>query len=80
MSQTKKLIQKILDFYSYTDVIEQRKRAAHELVIDHRFPMERWDNAEKSLSVDMSDDEILRKFQLLKKDSSGNHNLLKSRA
>ena len=76
----KKLIQKILDFYSYTDVIEQRKRAAHELVIDHRFPMERWDNAEKSLSTDMSDDEILRKFQLLKKDSSGNHNLLKSRA
>lgn len=27
----KKLVQKILDFYSYTDVIEQRKRAAHEL-------------------------------------------------
>ncbi len=31
----KQLIQKILDFYFYTDVIEQRKRAAHELVIDH---------------------------------------------
>jgi hypothetical protein len=28
----------------------------------------------------MSEAEIERKFQLLKKDSSGNHNLLKSRA
>ncbi|VEP15047.1 putative restriction endonuclease [Hyella patelloides LEGE 07179] len=76
----KKLIQKILNFYSYTDIIEQRQRAAHELVIDHRFPMERWGSIEESLSVDIGEDEIFKKFQLLKKDASGNHNLLKSRA
>ncbi|MGD2180512.1 restriction endonuclease [Lusitaniella coriacea] len=75
-----KLIQKILNFYSYTDIVEQRQRAAHELVIDHHFPMERWEKAEESLSVDMDEDEILKKFQILKKDASGNHNLLKSRA
>ena len=74
------LKKRILNFYSYTDIIEQRQRAAHELIIDHRFPMERWGSVEESLSVDMSEDEIRQKFQLLKNDSSGNHNLLKSRA
>ncbi len=77
---SKKLIQKILNFYLYTDIIEQRQRAAHELVIDHRFPMERWGSTEESLKLDMSENEISKKFQLLKKDTSGNHNLLKSRA
>lgn len=74
------LIDKILDCYKYTDVIEQRKRQKHELIIDHRFPMERWNKPEEKLNIHISDDEIQRKFQLLKKDSSGNHNLLKSRA
>ena len=74
------LIEKILEYYKYTDVIEQRKRQKHELVIDHRFPMERWNESEEKLNINMSDDEIRNKFQLLKKDSSGNHNLLKSRA
>lgn len=76
----KKLIERILNFYSYMDIIEQRQRAAHELIIDHRFPMERWNDVEESLSVNMTENEISKKFQLLKKDSSGNHNLLKSRA
>ena len=76
----KKLTQRILELYSYTDVIEQRKRSAHELVIDHRFPMERWGSIEESLSINMDEDKIRQKFQLLKKDVSGNHNLLKSRA
>ncbi|HEY9853790.1 MAG TPA: hypothetical protein V6D28_30245 [Leptolyngbyaceae cyanobacterium] len=34
------LVQRILEVYSYIDVIEQRQRPAHELIIDHRFPME----------------------------------------
>ena len=75
----KKLTQRILELYSYTDVIEQRKRSAHELVIDHRFP-KRWGSIEESLSINMDEDKIRQKFQLLKKDISGNHNLLKSRA
>lgn len=76
----KSLAQRILEVYSYTDVIEQRKRAAHELVIDHRFPMERWGDNEPPHLTSMSDVEIKKKFQLLKKDTSGNHNLLKSRS
>jgi hypothetical protein len=74
------LVQKILKAYSYTDVIEQRERSAHELVIDHRFPMERWGNSEPPHLSSMSETEIKKKFQLLKKDMSGNHNLLKSRS
>lgn len=76
----KKLADKILEFYDYKDVIENRKKPAHELVIDHRFPMERWDKIESKHDVNMNEIEIKRKFQLLKKDSAGNHNLLKSRS
>ncbi|MEG4989274.1 restriction endonuclease [Microcoleus sp. BR0-C5] len=74
------LVQRILEVSAYTDVIEQRKRAAHELVIDHRFPMERWGENEPPHLTSMSESEIKKKFQLLKKDASGNHNLLKSRS
>ena len=76
----KKLQKAIFEHYSYTDCIEQRVRQAHELVIDHRFPMERWGNVEDSNPATMTDAEIEEKFQLLKKDAAGNHNLLKSRA
>lgn len=76
----KKLQYRILEYYGYEDTIEQRARQIHELVIDHRFPMERWGESEENNDVNMSIDDIQRKFQLLKKDSSGNHNLLKSRA
>jgi hypothetical protein len=75
-----KLVKRILEVYNYTDVIENRQRLPHELVIDHRFPMERWGQSEVSHDVKMSEAEIRSKFQLLKKDSSGNHNLLKSRS
>jgi hypothetical protein len=74
------LVQRILEVYAYTDIIEQRKRVAHELVIDHRFPMERWGGNEPPHLISMSESEIKKKFQLLKKDASGNHNLLKSRS
>ncbi len=76
----RKLQTQIFEYYDYTDSIEQRRRQTHELVIDHRFPMERWGAIEERNPSDMSDQYIERKFQLLKKDSSGNHNLLKSRA
>jgi len=74
------LQKKIHEHFGYEDSIEQRKRASHELIIDHRFPMERWGGTENSNSNDMNEEQIQRKFQILKKDSSGNHNLLKSRA
>lgn len=75
-----KLQRRVLDVYGYQDSIEQRKRTAHELVVDHRFPMERWGASEPHNADDMDETTIRQKFQLLKKDDSGNHNLLKSRA
>ncbi|MCT7957784.1 restriction endonuclease [Laspinema palackyanum] len=75
-----KLAKKVLEFYAYRDVIEQRTRSVHELIIDHRFPMERWGDTEPPHDADMTPAEIKQKFQLLKKDSAGNHNLLKSRS
>ena len=76
----RKLQTQILEHYGYTDSIEQHRRQTHELVIDHRFPMERWGTPEEKNPTKMDEQEIGSKFQLLKKDSSGNHNLLKSRA
>ena len=75
-----KLVIKILEEYKYIDAIEQRKREKHELIIDHRFPMERWGQVEQPHTQHITSQEIRKKFQLLKKDDSGNHNLLKSRA
>jgi hypothetical protein len=77
---SKRLQTRILELLKYTDAIENRTRTAHELVIDHRFPMERWGGLESPNPADMSDAAIRAKFQLLKKDQAGNHNLLKSRA
>ena len=74
-----KLIKRVLEAYDYTDIVEERRRAKHELVIDHRFPMERWGENEES-NNNISEKEIVQKFQLLKKDEGGNHNLLKSRS
>ena len=76
----KSLQKKILAHYNYTDSIEERERPASELVIDHRFPMERRQSIEEANPTTMTDEEIEKKFQLLKKDPTGNHNLLKSRA
>ncbi len=80
-SSIPKILQtKILKHFNYTDCIENRKRNPNELVIDHRLPMIRWGGIEDKNAPDMTEDQIQEKFQLLKKDSSGNHNLLKSRA
>lgn len=76
----KKLRERILELYDFTDAVELRKRPEAELIIDHRFPMERWGGPERPNRVDDPDETLVRKFQLLKKDASGNHNLLKSRA
>lgn len=74
------LADRILAHFNYTDVIEQRQRSRHELVIDHKFPALRWANSEPSNDAAMGNFEIEEKFQLLRKDAYGNANLLKSRA
>ncbi len=75
-----KLITRVLEAYDYTDAMEERQRPKHKLVVDHRVPMERWESAEGKNDSDMSIEDIRKKFQLLKKDDGGNHNLLKSRS
>lgn len=74
------LEERILAHFNYIDVIEQRQRSRHELVIDHKFPSLRWANSEPTNNPSMSEAEIVSKFQLLRKDAYGNANLLKSRA
>lgn len=51
------------------------KRNSWELVIDHKFPSQRWSNPESGNSSSMSDSEIRAKFQLL----SNQTNMMKSR-
>jgi hypothetical protein len=63
---TPKLAERILKHLKYTDEIEQRKRQSHELIIDHRFPMERWGaNEEKTIQ------------RCLKRKSNGSFNCLR---
>jgi hypothetical protein len=76
----KDLAKRILEFYKFKDVIENRQRESHELIIDRRFPMERWGQSEAKHNINMTEIEIEEKFQLLKKDMAGNNNLLKSRS
>lgn len=61
------LADRILTEYKKIDELEQRQREKHELVIDHRFPMMRWGQSEASNSINMTNEEIRSKFQLLKK-------------
>lgn len=74
------LKQRIIAHFGNMDVIERRERPSHELVVDHRFPMIRWGKVEVKLSSEISEKEIEQRFQVLKFDAGGNHNLLKSRA
>ena len=66
------------------DVIEGVVRPANQLTVDHKLPMLRWNPEEKRRQTsyaDMTDDDIRKRFQLLKKSNgSVSHNLLKSRA
>lgn len=77
---SQKLQHRILKFYEHRDAIEGSKRPAAQLIVDHRFPANRWGATETKNLDSMTNGEIQQKFQLLKKDSSGNHNQLKSRA
>ncbi|MDI1495456.1 MAG: hypothetical protein K8823_1178 [Cenarchaeum symbiont of Oopsacas minuta] len=75
--------QKVLELYNYKDVVEQIKRSANELTIDHRFPRLRWTDGygDADMKTDMSIEDIKKRFQLLKKSNgTASHNHLKSRA
>jgi hypothetical protein len=61
--------------YKNVEAVTQRTYQPAELEVDHRFPQIRWSKPEEINSLDMSDTEILVKFQLLTRQ----HNLWKSR-
>jgi len=76
------LIQKILTYFNYKDIVENTTRAPSEITIDHKFPIIRWPESygEKDKQI-MNEIEIKERFQLLKKSNgSASHNMLKSRA
>lgn len=66
------------------DVVERTKRPDNELAVDHKLPQLRWDAKTSMRQTDyvrMTDGDIKRRFQLLKKSNgSVSHNLLKSRS
>lgn len=70
-----KLSNRIKDLLGNTEVAFDSKRSSKELIIDHKFPSQRWENGETPNSESMTDAEIKSKFQLL----SNQTNLLKSR-
>jgi len=71
---------RIFKHYKYIDAIEGRKREPSQLVADHRFPRIRFETSEDPHDPNMTEKEIEKKFQLLKKDGGGNHNKLKTEA
>jgi len=68
------LRRRILSYYKNIEAITLRELVANQLEIDHRFPQVRWAQDEE-FELDMSDEEIYRRFQLLTREN----NLWKSR-
>ncbi|MCY4466216.1 MAG: restriction endonuclease [Chloroflexi bacterium] len=83
-SMPQSFVKRVLNIFDSRDVVENTRRVANQLTIDHKLPMIRW-NDESSARLtaysEMDDSDIREHFQLLKKSNgSVSHNLLKSRA
>lgn len=72
---SKTLDDKIYKVLNKKESVFEQKRPRKELVIDHKFPSQRWINPESDNSDAMTGEEIKNKFQLLDNQT----NLLKSR-
>jgi hypothetical protein len=66
---------KIINVLNSKDAVFDVVRTSNEFVIDHKFPSQRWDKFESRNHIDMSEDTIRAKFQLLTNQT----NMLKSR-
>ena len=73
MSDTLK--ERIKSILGMTEACFAVKRSSRELIIDHKFPSQRWMSPESANPNDMSEDDIRKKFQLL----SNQTNMWKSR-
>ena len=73
-----------LEIFDLRDVVEMARRPPTQLTVDHKLPRIRWSRETESIQNDyaaMTDDDIRRHFQLLKRSNGAvSHNLLKSRA
>jgi rubrerythrin len=69
------LNERILKVLKRKETVFNQVRTSRELVIDHKFPSQRWLRPETDNNDDMSDEDIRKKFQLLNNQT----NLLKSR-
>ncbi len=74
-AMSEKLKNKIKITLHNIEVCFNNEAPNNELLIDHKFPSQRWLNLETANSETMNDDEIRRKFQLL----SNRSNMQKSR-
>ncbi|WP_270357803.1 hypothetical protein [Adlercreutzia equolifaciens] len=72
---SRKLKKRILDLLPSVDCVFQESVSSSSCVIDHKFPSSRWVNGESPNRDDMSDEEIIQKFQIL----SNRSNLQKER-
>ena len=70
-----KLAKRIYTLLGGKEIVFEQQRTQKELIIDHKFPSQRWIKAESDNTDLMKDSEILNKFQLL----SNQTNLLKSK-
>ena len=68
------LRKRVVELYGSKEIISQREMVPNLLEVDHRFPQVRW-SKDESYDVNMSDEEIRKKFQLLTRQN----NLWKSR-
>ena len=69
------LSKRILKVLKRKEIVFNQVRTSRELVIDHKFPSQRWSQPETDNNDNMSDEDIRKKFQLLNNQT----NLLKSR-
>jgi len=69
-----KLRKRVIELYGNKEIISQREMVSNLLEVDHRFPQVRW-SKDEDYNVNMSDEEIKKKFQLLTRQN----NLWKSR-
>ncbi|MDE2854981.1 MAG: restriction endonuclease [Chloroflexota bacterium] len=83
-SMPDEFIDTVMRVFGSRDVIENTMRRVHELTIDHKLPMKRWNPESNAILTDyrnMDETEIKDHFQLLKKSNGAvSHNMLKSRA
>jgi hypothetical protein len=66
---------KILDYYQNKDEILGYSPTGRAIEIDHRVPEIRWDESEKDLPINLTEEDIEERYMLLVRE----HNLLKSR-